>query len=174
MAVDSDIKIVIPIKPDDFFAMMEIGLQSFGDLWDAEGFVADLEKRNSSARLAVRKVALPNWLLGFVVYQKEKATIEILSLAVLPAWWRRGYATAMVDYLKEIAGKGRRRRIEAKVRESDLTSQLFFRSCGFRAVRIEPNYYYEAGLDAYVMEWNKQGHVPKNRVFGVKTNATDL
>jgi ribosomal-protein-alanine N-acetyltransferase len=39
------------------------------------------------------------------------------------------------------------------VRETNLTAQLFFRSQGFKAVRVLRSYYEDSGEDAFLMQY---------------------
>ena len=47
----------------------------------------------------------------------------------------------------------RRTRITLAVRERNLFAQLFFRSQGFRAVRVLRGYYEDSGEDAFLMQY---------------------
>ena len=51
----------------------------------------------------------------------------------------------------------RRTRITLEVRETNLTAQQFFRSQGFRAVRVLRAYYEDSGEDAYLMQYRFGG-----------------
>ena len=47
----------------------------------------------------------------------------------------------------------RRTRITLEVRETNLPAQLFFRTQGFRAVRVLRSYYEDSGEDAFLMQY---------------------
>ena len=47
----------------------------------------------------------------------------------------------------------RRTRITLEVRETNLAAQLFFRTQGFRAVRVLRSFYEDSGEDAFLMQY---------------------
>ena len=59
----------------------------------------------------------------------------------------------MVERLVSKLSGHHRTRITLKVRESNLSAQLFFRQQGFRAVRVLRSLYEDSGEDAYLMQY---------------------
>lgn len=116
-----------PWSEDDLTAMLRRR--------DANGMVAEdltAERRVSGSSGAV---------LGFMFYVLTKTYIDLIKFAVHPAFRRERVGSQVVAKLVEKLAAGRRARIQADVPESDLAAQLFFRSCGFRAVKILPAFY---------------------------------
>ena len=140
--------------------VLQIEQDSFGAPWDRVQFMEILDLKN-----VVCKVMATHWtvFVGFVVYQTQGDDVEILNLAVDKLWRRRGHGTGFVDDLKELLERGRRRRLIVRTSETNLPSQLFFRSCGFRAVEVQRRFFAD-GQDAYLMEHCKKKFVPKNRL----------
>jgi ribosomal-protein-alanine N-acetyltransferase len=59
----------------------------------------------------------------------------------------------MVAKLISKLSSHRRTRITLEVRETNLGAQLFFRSQGFRAVRVLRAFYEDSGEDAFLMQY---------------------
>ncbi len=59
----------------------------------------------------------------------------------------------MVAKLISKLSSHRRTRITLEVRETNLTAQLFFRSQGFRAVKVLRAFYEDSGEDAFLMQY---------------------
>jgi ribosomal-protein-alanine N-acetyltransferase len=64
-----------------------------------------------------------------------------------------GIGAQMVAKLVSKLSSHRRVRITLEVRETNLTAQLFFRTQGFRAVRVLRGYYEDSGEDAFLMQY---------------------
>ena len=90
-------------------------------------------------------------VVGFMIYELHKKRLHILNFAVHPGWRHARVGTQMVAKLVSKLSSHRRNRITLEVRESNLSAQLFFRSQGFRAVRVLPGFYEDSGEDAYRM-----------------------
>ena len=59
----------------------------------------------------------------------------------------------MVAKLISKLSSHRRTRITLEVRETNLAAQLFFRTQGFRAVRVLRAFYEDSGEDAFLMQY---------------------
>ena len=73
---------------------------------------------------------------GFAVYDLLPKMIRLVNFAVCPTIRRRGIGSAMLSKLVAKLTPGRRSRLEATVRETNLGAQKVFASQGFRAVRV--------------------------------------
>lgn len=142
----------------DMPAVMSIEFASFTSFtswWSEEDFRRALRQRN-----IVGLVALCGFdVVGYMVYELHKSRFSIVNLAVHPDWRRRKIATQMVDGLRNRLSSNRfdRRRITLEIRERNLPGQLFFRSLGFKAITILPEFY-DVGYggraeDAYLMQY---------------------
>src|SRR5204863_10164112 len=92
-------------------------------------------------------------VVGFMIYELHKNKLHILNFAVHPAWRRVSVGAQMVAKLISKLSNHRRTRITLEVRETNLVAQLFFRTQGFRAVRVLRSYYEDTGEDAFVMQY---------------------
>lgn len=130
--------------------VMSIEAASFDFPWAEEEIRGHLRQYNCIGMVATadsnqqRKV-----ILGFMIYELQKTTLEILDFAVHPHYRRMGVGTAMVDKLKGKLSSYRRTHIHVCTRETNLDAQLFFRSQGFVAHTVLREHYGDTGEDAY-------------------------
>ena len=122
---------------------------SFEFPWTEEDFLRCLRQRNCIGMVAEQGEKV----VGFMIYELHKTKLHILNFAVHPAWRRLGVGVQMVSKLISKLSSHRRTRITLEVRETNLCAQLFFRSQGFRAVRVLRTYYEDSGEDAFLMQY---------------------
>lgn len=89
-------------------------------------------------------------VVGYMIYGLAKNKVSLIRMMVKEDCRRRGVGRAMIEKLK---GKltGQRLRILYAVDETNLAAQLFLRSQGFRAIKIDRR---ESG-DFYLMRFKK-------------------
>jgi ribosomal-protein-alanine N-acetyltransferase len=122
---------------------------SFEFPWTEEDFLRCLRQRNCIGMVAEQGEKV----VGFMIYELHKTKLHILNFAVHPAWRRLGVGGQMVSKLVSKLSSHRRTRITLEVRETNLVAQLFFRTQGFRAVRVLRTYYEDSGEDAFLMHY---------------------
>lgn len=122
---------------------------SFEFPWTEEDFLRCLRQRNCIGMVAEQCEKV----VGFMIYELHKTKLHILNFAVHPSWRRLGIGEQMVSKLIGKLSSHRRTRITLEVRETNLCAQLFFRSQGFRAVRVLRSYYEDSGEDAFLMSY---------------------
>ncbi|MAT68159.1 MAG: hypothetical protein CMJ58_01410 [Planctomycetaceae bacterium] len=135
----------------DLRQVLRIEADSFRYPWSEQDFVEHLEAPSSVA-LVLEECGL---VVGYVVFGVDSQWADLHACVVCQAYRRRGAATRMVanvvrrtaDYLLGI---------RTKVAERNVAAQMFFRHCGFRAVRILPSYLLN-DEDAYLMELTPPG-----------------
>jgi ribosomal-protein-alanine N-acetyltransferase len=88
-----------------------------------------------------------------MIYELHKTKLHILNFAVHPAYRRAGVGGQMVAKLISKLSSHRRVRITLEVRETNLVAQLFFRSQGFRAMRVLRSFYEDSGEDAFLLHY---------------------
>lgn len=91
-------------------------------------------------------------IVGVAIYRLEFKTLHILKLAVDPMFKRNGVGRRLIEHLK---GKisPTRPKLTLNCRETNLKAQLFYRSCGLKAVGIRPEHYPDTGEDAFAFEY---------------------
>ena len=147
----------------DMSEVLEIENSCFEFSWFEEDFIRCLRQRNCIGMVA----EFDERVVGFMIYELHKNRLHVLNFAVAEGFRQRGVGHQMVAKLVGKLSHQRRRRILLEVRETNLTAQLFFRSCGFRAVSVLRDYYEDSPEDAYVMEYLFQPDeiaVPVNRI----------
>lgn len=138
----------------DMTDILRIELAAFSEFpWDEESFVRRLRQRNCIGMTAEANFAGNLKIVGYMVYELHRERIVVLNFAVDPRFHRNGVGTAMVEKLKSKLSMNRRRCLALEARESNLDALNFFKSQGFRAVGLLPNYYEECNEDAVLMRY---------------------
>jgi ribosomal-protein-alanine N-acetyltransferase len=88
-----------------------------------------------------------------MIYELHKEKLRVLNFAVAKNNRKQGVGSAMVRRLIDKLSQQRREEIVLDVRESNLAAQLFFRSQGFFAIDIIPDFYEDTGDSAYRMSY---------------------
>jgi [ribosomal protein S18]-alanine N-acetyltransferase len=133
----------------DMDEVLRIESCSFEFPWREDDFIRCLRNQNCIGMV----VEHDNRVVGFMICEFHKTRIHVLNFAVAANARRQGYGRAMVDKLCSKLSHQRRTRIVLEVRDSNLPAQLFFRACGFRAMRVLRDYYADTTDDAYVMQY---------------------
>ncbi len=150
----------------DMPEVLQTETESFEYSWTEEDFLRCLRQRNCIGMVAEQAEKV----VGFMIYELHKSKLHILNFAVHPAHRRNAVGAQMISKLISKLSGHRRTRITLEVRETNLTAQQFFRSQGFRAVRVLRGYYEDSGEDAYLMEYRFGGDTsedieePVNRI----------
>jgi ribosomal-protein-alanine N-acetyltransferase len=133
----------------DMPEVLQTEQESFEFAWTEEDFLRCLRQRNCIGMVAEQGEKV----VGFMIYELHKAKLHILNFAVHPHFRRSGVGAQMVAKLISKLSSHRRTRITLEVRETNLGAQLFFRSQGFRAVRVLRAFYEDSGEDAFLMQY---------------------
>lgn len=137
----------------DLPEVLNVEKESFADPWDEEEFVRCLRDRNCIGQVA----EVADLVAGFIVYELQKGRIEILDIAVDPAFRNRGIGAALIGRLINKLSRERRREILVRVSEENLAGQLFLKAIGFRCIQIERGYWQptaDISVDAYLMRFH--------------------
>jgi ribosomal-protein-alanine N-acetyltransferase len=133
----------------DMPEVLQTEQDSFEFAWTEEDFLRCLRQRNCIGMVAEQGEKV----VGFMIYELHKNKLHILNFATHPAYRRHGVGAQMVAKLISKLSSHRRTRITLEVRETNLHAQLFFRSQGFRAVRVLRSFYEDSGEDAFLMQY---------------------
>lgn len=132
----------------DTAEVLRIERASFADPWREEQFIHWLRQRDCIGMVA----ECGGQVAGYEIHQLAKRHIRVWNFAVAPEFRRSGVGRAMVEKLKGKITSQHRRRLYTEVREGNLEAQLFFRACGLRCDRIEPEWFCN-GEPAYRFVW---------------------
>lgn len=131
----------------DMPEVLAIEQLAFPDPWQEDDFIKCLKRRDCIGMVA--EDSETGMVVGFMIYHLPKGKIRLENLAVHPDFRRMGIGRKMIEKLQGKLGS-KRRSLSMVVRETNLPTQLFFRSCGCRAVNILRGYYDNTDEDAYV------------------------
>lgn len=134
----------------DIPAVLDIESRSFQHPWSEEEFIRVLRKPNCIGMVIEDE---SETVRGYMIYELHKNRFHLLSLAVHPDHWRKGFARRMI---KTLAGRltcNRRTRILCEIRECNLAAQQAFRAMGFKAVSILKEFFDDSDEDAYVFQY---------------------
>jgi ribosomal-protein-alanine N-acetyltransferase len=137
----------------DMPEVLQIEQSSFDYSWTEEDFLRCLRQRNCIGMVAEQGEKV----VGFMIYELHKTKLHVLNFAIQPAFRRLGVGVQMVTKLVSKLSSHRRTKITLEIRETNLAAQLFFRSQGFRAIRVLRAYYEDSGEDAFLMQYRLAG-----------------
>jgi [ribosomal protein S18]-alanine N-acetyltransferase len=128
----------------DLPEILAIEHESFDFPWREEDFIRRLEQRNCIGIVAEAN----DRIAGYMLYERNKRRVDLLSLAVDPKFRRAGVGKELVAML--IAKLSHwHPLLSLSVRDSNLSAHLFFKSLGFRCVRVRHDFYDNSADDAY-------------------------
>ncbi len=132
----------------DLRDILRVEAQAFEFPWSEEDFVEHLKEPDSVALV----VECDAGICGYLVFGFDHEWIRLYSCVVADRYRDQGIGTAMMARLCTMSATQRRSGILAKVPERNVAAQLFFRSCGFRAIEILRDYFLD-GQDLYLMRY---------------------
>ena len=133
----------------DMAEVLKIEHESFDFNWTEEDFLGCLRQRNCIGMVAEHE----NRVVGFMIYELHKTRLHILNFAVDPAYRHQAIGTQMVGKMIDKLSPVRRTEITLETRESNLSSQLFWKAMGFRADMVLHEFYDDSDEDAYVFRF---------------------
>ncbi|MFH5806654.1 ribosomal protein S18-alanine N-acetyltransferase [Alienimonas sp. DA493] len=148
----SQIKTAVEIRwliRRDMPAILNIEWASFPFAWSEEDFIGCLRERDCIGMVA----EAGGEVVGYMIYQLQKARLRVLNFAVSPFHRREGIGRQMVARMVDKLSQQRRTQIVLEVRETNLPAQLFFRSMGFQHYRTVRDRYDDTPEDAYAMAY---------------------
>lgn len=133
----------------DYPVISGIDQAAYVDPWSVKDIGRVLKQRNVIGNL----IEDDGRIKGYVIYEFHADRIEILRLAVDPAWQLRGVGRRLIAKLVGKLTEEGRSRLEIRVREGNLDGQIFLRNRGFRATKVIRGHFRDTGEDAYTMEF---------------------
>ena len=118
---------------------------SFEFPWREEDFIRLLRRRDCVGLVAETN----DHIAGYLLYERNKGCIDLLSLAVDPKSRRAGVGTELIAKLIAKLSHSRYPVLAVSVRDSNLSAHLFFRSLRFRCVQVRHHSYHNSADDAY-------------------------
>jgi [ribosomal protein S18]-alanine N-acetyltransferase len=136
-------------SPNDALAMAAAHAASFAEPWSAEAIGAVLDGAGGFG-LVVRDAAA---VAAFAIARALAGEAELLTLAVDPAWRRRGAATALVEAVCAQAAAAGAAAIFLEVAANNTAALGLYEAAGFSPVGRRPGYYRRGAgaIDALVL-----------------------
>jgi [ribosomal protein S18]-alanine N-acetyltransferase len=134
---------------EDLPAVLELQSRAFTHPWSAE--LLQREMTHEWSTILVAEASGTQALVGFLIYWLVHDELHILNLATDPKCRRKGTARRLMH---EALQTGRSRKCSMatlEVRRGNVAAIELYKSLGFRAVGVRPNYYVDEREDAIVM-----------------------
>lgn len=131
----------------DVAALVAIERACFGDPWTRAGLLETVQYETSRAFVA----EFGGQVIGYVMARISGEEGEILNLAVLPEYRRRGIARCLLEEAIDAVTAAGVREAYLEVRESNAEALALYQAFGFRTVGLRPDYYRNPLEDALVL-----------------------
>ena len=118
------------------FAAIEAGHPGY-PAWGEKGFEAE-EKNRNSVTLAAEEGGRVEGFINFWILRPQ---VQLNTLAVSPAFKRRGAASALLGKMLEYAAKSACREVDLEVNERNAGAIALYARHGFEVVGKRPKFY---------------------------------
>lgn len=148
MITDPITVVIAPMKRRHVRAVLRIEEQVYPRPWTSSLFMSELALRTTRAYFVAR---VGKEIVGYAGVMISFEDAHVTTIAIDPAWQRRGIATRlMVALARESLVRGAQH-MTLEVRVSNKGAQDLYRRFGFAPVGVRKNYYPETNEDAIVM-----------------------
>ena len=147
---------VVPMRRRHLPEVLDIEAQVYPRPWSARLFEDELE-RNGRAYLVAR---LGSQVVGYAGLLMIADDGHVATIAIDPAWQRRGFARSLLLALVRAALDLGANQLTLEVRMSNHGAQALYRSFGFVPGGARKAYYADNGEDALVM-WAHDVRTPE-------------
>lgn len=132
----------------DLDDVLRIEAACFDYPWDESDFREALTRRLTFAKVIEHN----GRIVGYVVYDLRKRSIDIINFAIDPAHQRHGFGAKLLGCLTSKLDD-EIRSIRCHIWERNLKGQLFMRAMGFRCAAIKRDFF--EGDSAYVFTFRR-------------------
>jgi ribosomal-protein-alanine N-acetyltransferase len=139
---------ITPMRRRHLRGVLRIEQQVYPRPWTFGLFLGEISQRASRVYLVAR---VGSEVVGYAGMFGAIDDGHITTIAVDPAWQRRGIATRMLLVLARGAVERGRRNLTLEVRMSNSGAQALYQRFGFVPAGVRKGYYPETGEDALVM-----------------------
>ena len=134
-------------RNSDVPALAAIERRCFSDPWSAEGLEETIQYETTIALIAELKTKVAGYLMARVSGEEG----EILNLAVVPEYRRKGIARRLLEQGLAALREAGVREAYLEVRESNEAAIALYGGKGFKPVAVRPHYYRSPPEDALVL-----------------------
>jgi ribosomal-protein-alanine N-acetyltransferase len=122
--------------------------RSFPEPWSEQDFAKCLRLRSVIGMVAESG----GQVVGYMLYELNRRSVEILSCGVHPHYRRRGVGRKLIWSVKKRLTE-KRRWVETTIEERNLDGQLWLKGCGFDCVEILTQFFGD-DCDGYLFRFN--------------------
>lgn len=140
----------------DLDDVLRIERESFSHAWNAQDFREAMKIPSIIGMVADLQTKTSHQIVGYMLYEVRKQSLELLNLAVDTAHRRTGAGRAMLLKITDKLRAHGRTRAFTRVRESNIGAHLFFRSAGWTATKVLRGYFDDSGEDAYLFRFDER------------------
>lgn len=146
-----------PMRRRHLRSVLRIEAQVYPRPWSLGLFMSELALR---ATRAYRVARVDATVVGYGGLMIAGPDAHVTTLAVDPAWQRRGVATVLLAGLAAHAVERRCHNLTLEVRVGNVAAQRLYTRFGFAPAGIRKNYYVETNEDALIM-WANDVDTPE-------------
>ena len=144
-------------SPDQIDDVLAVEDASFTNPWTRAMYLAELD--NPGVAFCLIAIGARGNVVGFCSFWRVVDELHINNLAVLPAYRRRGVATALLTHVLEEGVALSARRTTLEMRRSNTTAQALYERFGFTLTAVRAAYYTHPVEDALIY-WREDIEVP--------------
>ena len=133
-------------EEDDLSALLEVEQASFSQPWTETAFRNEFKNPYSRLWVLEEGALVIGYICAWFVYDEG----QIVNVAVLPEYRRRGTGKLLVQHVLQEAITQGVRSLSLEVRKSNVVALDLYESFGFEKVAVR-KLYYENGEDALLM-----------------------
>jgi ribosomal-protein-alanine N-acetyltransferase len=119
--------------------------------WTSEHFIKKLQKRDNIGQT----VEYDDYAIGYMIYQLHRDKLHIVRLGIHPEFQRIGVGAQLIEKLKKKLTDTRRSSLTIRIEERNNSALTFLTNLGFRAIRVDRDFYKKSQQDAYYLQYTQ-------------------
>lgn len=139
---------LVPMRRRHLRPVLRIEAQVYPRPWSLSLFVSELALRATRVYYVAR---VDGVVVGYAGLMLAGDDAHVTTIAVDPAWQRRGIASRLMLNITRVAKERGARHLTLEVRVSNNPAQALYREFGFHPAGVRRGYYVETNEDALVM-----------------------
>ena len=139
---------LVPMRRRHLRGVLRIEGQVYPRPWSLSLFMSELALRSTRSYTVARVDGI---VVGYCGLMLTGEDAHVTTIAVDPAWHRRGIATRLLVHMAHTALDRGAQNLTLEVRVSNKPAQELYARFGFRAAGVRKGYYVETNEDALVM-----------------------
>ena len=139
---------LVPMRRRHLRSVLRIEAQVYPRPWSLSLFLSELALRSTRVYTVARTEGL---VVGYSGLMLTGPDAHVTTIAVDPAWHRRGIGTRLLANMVRQALERGAQHLTLEVRVTNAAAQSLYRKFGFHPAGVRKNYYVETNEDALVM-----------------------